>query len=41
MTQNWVGQVVSSLVSTENEHFGTVCHRTLFMENWFNSEKII
>lgn len=31
-----VVQLLSSLVSMQNEDFGTVCHKKLFMKNWFN-----
>ena len=27
---------INILVSMQNEDFGTVCHKKLFMKNWFN-----
>ena len=35
MTENWVNQVLRSLVSMSNEDFRTVWHR----KNWYNSIK--
>ena len=34
MTENWVNQVLRSLVSMSNEDFRTVWHR----KNWYNSK---
>lgn len=35
--QNLINQLLSSLVSMQNEDFGTVCDKKLFMKNWFNN----
>ena len=40
MTQNWVSQKESSLGGIQNEDFGKVWNKKLFMKSWYNSKNL-